>query len=86
MIYPTIGDLTKKAGSRYSLVIAASKRARQIALESENTDEPIDGAKSITQAVNEIADEMVKIIPPENLEDHSIDEIEEKVAEYYAQQ
>ncbi len=30
MLKPPINDLIDKAGSRYSLVIAASKRARQI--------------------------------------------------------
>ncbi len=68
MIYPTIGELMKKTGSRYSLVIAAAKRARQIALDSENTDHPIDGAKSITQAVHEIADGVVKVVLPDEQE------------------
>ncbi|KAB3533144.1 DNA-directed RNA polymerase subunit omega [Alkaliphilus serpentinus] len=30
MLYPSINDLLKKVDSRYTLVLAASKRARQI--------------------------------------------------------
>lgn len=82
MIYPTIGELTEKAGSRYALVIAAAKRARQISIESENTDEPIDGAKSITQAVREIADDVVKIVPSEE-QTKITDEVEESVEEQF---
>lgn len=40
MLKPSINELLEIAGSRYSLVIAASKRARQI----------IDGAEPLTQA------------------------------------
>ncbi|MBQ4517199.1 MAG: DNA-directed RNA polymerase subunit omega [Clostridia bacterium] len=55
MLYPSIMDLMKKAGNRYSLVIAASKRARTILDSSKEGEESIDGARSITRAVEEIA-------------------------------
>ncbi len=58
MLYPSIMDLMKKAGNRYSLVIAASKRARDILDNAKDNHEEkgsIDGARSITKAVEEIA-------------------------------
>ena len=64
MIYPTIADLMKKTGTRYGLVIAAAKRARQIAEEDDNDSAPSSGAKCITQAAREIADDLVVIEPP----------------------
>lgn len=69
MLYPSIIDLMEKAGNRYSLVIAAAKRARQISEEAfEKTEVSLDGARSITQAVDEIASGEVEIIPSENNE------------------
>jgi DNA-directed RNA polymerase omega subunit len=63
MLYPSIGTLMEKAGNRYALVIAASKRARQMekAKTSENREAANDGAKSISAAIIEIADDTVKI-------------------------
>lgn len=55
MLYPSIMELMKKAGNRYSLVIAASKRARTILDSAKEGEESIDGARSITRAVEEIA-------------------------------
>jgi len=74
MLKPSYGSLiqvlNKDAGadaqitSRYSIVIAASKRARQIVggaehLEMPNTD------KAVTIAVNEIYEGHIKIVPKE---------------------
>lgn len=51
MLYPEISKLMETEGidSRYSLVIAAAKRARQIASESKKD-------KSVSQAIDEIAE------------------------------
>ena len=86
MLYPSIVNLLEKAGSKYSLVIAASKRARQICENAEETGEAIDGARAITAAAGEIADGGILV---ENYE--GTDEIIEKVAyvnseEYIANQ
>ena len=62
MLYPSIMDLMEKAGNRYSLVIAASKRARDIMDEARKEEESMDGARSITQAVCEIADGDILIV------------------------
>lgn len=86
MLYPSIVNLLEKAGSKYSLVIAASKRAREICEVAEDAGEPIDGARAITKAAAEIADGNIAV---ENYE--GTDEIIEKVAyvnseEYIANQ
>lgn len=86
MLYPSIVSLLEKAGSKYSLVIAASKRAREICEVAEDSGESIDGARAITAAAAEIADGGIEI---ENYE--GTDEIIEKVAyvnseEYIANQ
>ncbi len=53
MINPPIIDLLDKSGDRYSLVVIASKRAREII----DGDEPLVNIKStkpVTIAVNEV--------------------------------
>ncbi len=62
MLYPSIMDLMEKAGNRYSLVIAASKRARDIMDEARREEKSMDGAKSITQAATEIVEDEILII------------------------
>ncbi len=62
MLYPSIMDLMKKAGNRYSLVIAASKRARKILNHALEEEESIDGARSITRAVEEIANGDILVV------------------------
>ncbi len=62
MLYPSIMDLMEKAGNRYSLVIAASKRARDILEDSKDETSNIDGARSITKAVEEIAEGEILIV------------------------
>lgn len=74
MLYPSIVELLEKTGSKYSLVIAASKRAREICEEKENEGDPIDGARGISKAAEEIADGTVSVINYEGT-----DEIIEKV-------
>ena len=79
MLYPSIIDLMEKAGSRYSLVIAAAKLARQISEEVfQETEVSLDGARSITEAVKEIDEGKVEIINSDNNE--TIDEEDERKA------
>ena len=40
MIYPSVDELMKKYDSRYSIVIAAAKRARELE-DKENPQEPL---------------------------------------------
>lgn len=61
MVKPSVTELLKKAKNRYELVIATSKRARQIA----NGDEPRTSVKEespVTLAANEIAEGTVEIV------------------------
>ncbi len=68
MLYPSIMELMKKAESRYSLVIAASKRAREICEETEKEGNGLDGAKSITKAVGEIYQGDIEIVEGRDIE------------------
>lgn len=58
MIYPAIGDLLKKVDSRYTLVVAAAKRARVIA-EGDQRLSKCDSDKPVTIAINEIYEDKV---------------------------
>ena len=61
MVEPTVQDLLKKAQNRYELVIATSKRARQIADGAEvKTD--VKEESPVTLAANEIAEGKIRII------------------------
>jgi DNA-directed RNA polymerase subunit omega len=60
MVKPTVSELLTKVDNRFRLVIATSKRARQIATGSEIlTDE--DDESPVTLAADEIAEGKVKI-------------------------
>lgn len=74
MLYPSIMELMEKTGSRYSLVIATAKRAREIEEAAEVKTKDMDGARSISQAATEIADGHILVIDSE-------DEVEEVVIE-----
>ncbi len=57
MIYPEIASLMKEFDSRYSLVIATSKRARQLAHTG-------DCDKAVSMAIKEISEGYVHPILP----------------------
>lgn len=68
IVRPTVTELLKKATNRYELVIATSKRARQISM----GDEPLTKVKedsSVTLAANEIAEGKVEIVREEKDEE-----------------
>lgn len=60
MINPSIVDLLKFVDNRYSLVIASSKRARDI-IDGEKALVELDSSKPLTLAINEIQEEKVEI-------------------------
>ena len=70
MVKPTVQELLTKAKNRYELVIATSKRARQISSGAE-VKTKVKEESAVTLAANEIAEGKVNIIQP----------IEEKVEE-----
>ena len=54
MLYPVYGDLIDKTGSRYGLVIAVTKRAREL-MEGSQPLVRTDSDKVITVATEELA-------------------------------
>ena len=61
MQQPSLEVLMEKVRSKYSLVVVAAKRARQITEEHNDKDEVI---KPVTQALFEIADNKVEFQKP----------------------
>ena len=55
MLYPPMSELLKHIPSRYLLVNVVARRARQIAIEAQRHDEPLD-EKPVTLAINEVAE------------------------------
>ncbi|MBR2500377.1 MAG: DNA-directed RNA polymerase subunit omega [Clostridia bacterium] len=77
MLYPSIMELMKKTGSRYSLVIATAKRAREIEEMTAENAKNADGARSISKAATEIADGTVLVIDDNEDKGVVIENIEE---------
>ena len=74
MVKPTVNELLEKAENRYALVIATSKRARQLA----SGQEPLTDKKEasvVTLAADEIAEGKGEII--ENKEENTENENQE---------
>lgn len=59
MLYPSIDTLVKKADSRYTLVIATAKRARQI-MEGADVLLETEASKPVTKALAEINEDKIK--------------------------
>lgn len=68
MLYPEISKLMEGFDSRYSLVIATAKRARQLALNNATDDKPV------SRAINEIASGKVKPRKAESVVEAEVDE------------
>lgn len=60
IVKPSVTELLKHSKNRYELVIATSKRARQIAAEEAEGEEKKEDSP-VTQAAIEIAEGKVKI-------------------------
>lgn len=73
MVKPTVQELLTKAKNRYELVIATSKRARQISTGAE-VKTKVKEESAVTLAANEISEGKVEIIAPEVI----IEEIQEE--------
>jgi len=56
MLYPSVNELLKKVDSRYTLVLLASKRARQL-VEGQSPLIDINTNKPVSIAVQEIAED-----------------------------
>ena len=76
MVKPTVQELLTKAKNRYELVIATSKRARQIA-EGAEVKTDVKEESAVTLAANEIAEGKVEIIEPEEMKEDEEEREEE---------
>lgn len=61
IVKPTVVELLEKTKNRYELVIATSKRARQIA-NGDKTLTSVNEVSPVTLAANEIAEGKVKVV------------------------
>ena len=61
IVKPTVTELLRKAKNRYELIIATSRRARQIAMGATPLTK-VDEKSPVTIAANEIAEGKVNII------------------------
>ena len=77
-------DTTMSLNSRYSLVLAASKRARQIIAGSKPMVEGAEGKKPLSVAIDELYKGKVKILAPEE-EDEGTEQTAEAQTEESAQ-
>ncbi len=55
MLYPDITKLMEGMDSRYSLVIAVAKRARQLTIETKDD-------KTVSRAINEISNKSIVVV------------------------
>ena len=84
IVKPTVNELLEHVENRYALVIAASRRAREISSGDEKLVD-IDEKSPVTIASNEIAEGKVYVVdennPREKQEIAEIEENEEKIEE-----
>ena len=69
-------DTTMSLNSRYSLVLAASKRARQLIAGSKPLVEGAAGKKPLSIAIDELYKGQVKILAPEENEEEETAEVQ----------
>ena len=60
MLYPAVAPMVDNIGSRYSLVIAAAKRARQISLAAERDEIELKD-KPVKMAISEISKNYIHV-------------------------
>ncbi len=53
MLYPSIDEISKKADSRYTLVVEVAKRARQL-VDGQKPLVSVDSPKPVTIAIHEV--------------------------------
>lgn len=61
MIHPPVSSLLQKIDSRYTLVVAAAKRARQL-IDGAHRLTKCDSDKPVTVAVNEINEDKIAYV------------------------
>lgn len=61
---PSVEDMLNNKTTRYSLVMAVAKRARQIAAENEKSDEVVD-EKPVLEAIEDFKNNKYSILEPD---------------------
>jgi len=61
VIYPSIGSLMNKVDSRYTLVVATAKRARQL-VDGSHKLTRVNSDKPVTVAINEISENKITYV------------------------
>ena len=79
IVKPSVNELLEHAENRFALIVATSKRARQIANGDEKLTD-VDHKSAVTVASNEIAEGKVTICTPENKKENATED-EENVTE-----
>lgn len=73
MLYPSINEIRKKADSRYTLVILAAKRARDI-IDGKPILTDVDIDRPVSIAAHEIAEDLITYRrPEEKTEDEEVE-------------
>lgn len=67
MIYPKLSTLLDKVDSKYSLVVAVSKRARQL-VDGQQSLVESDSAKPVSVAIQEISEGKIKCVNIKQIE------------------
>lgn len=60
MLYPSLSDLLHQVNSRYMLVNIISQRAREISVQAETLDDPLD-KKPVSIAIEEVASGDIRV-------------------------
>ena len=68
MLYPSINEIRKKADSRYTLVILAAKRARDI-IDGKQILTDVDIDRPVARAAHEIAEDLITYRRDEDAQD-----------------
>ena len=67
LLYPSINKLNEKTDSRYSLVMLAAKRARDL-VDGKRAITEDESERPVSQAAREIAADLITYSRPEGLE------------------
>ena len=67
LLYPSVNTLNDKTDSRYSLVMLAAKRARDL-VEGKRAITEEESERPVSQAAKEIAEDLISYSRPEGLE------------------
>ena len=80
MVKPSVAELLTKSKNRYELVIATSKRARQISSGAQ-VKTKVKEESAVTLAANEIAEGKIDIIQPNEHREEVNEVVENNVVE-----